>query len=87
MREAACCAGHAVRANYLGRRRGGRRRRDADDRELLDAVIRQWQATVARRTYLTGGQGSQHQDEAFGEDLDAAARPRLLRDLRRASRR
>ena len=28
----------------------------------------QWQATVARRTYITGGQGSQHQDEGLGED-------------------
>ncbi|GAA3339071.1 hypothetical protein GCM10020358_21470 [Amorphoplanes nipponensis] len=39
------------------------------DAELLAAVSRQWQATVARRTYLTGGMGARHQDEAFGEDF------------------
>ncbi len=34
------------------------------------ALDRQWDTTVARRTYVTGGQGSHHQDEAFGEDWE-----------------
>ncbi|WP_429653251.1 beta-L-arabinofuranosidase domain-containing protein, partial [Staphylococcus aureus] len=41
----------------------------ADD-ELVDAVVRQWERSVARRTYLTGGMGSRHQDEGFGEDWE-----------------
>lgn len=40
------------------------------DDELADAVRRQWQATVARRTYITGGMGSHHLDEAFGADYE-----------------
>jgi DUF1680 family protein len=42
---------------------------ETDDTELLAALRRQWDATIARRTYLTGGMGSRHQDEAFGEDF------------------
>ena len=36
---------------------------------LLATVIAQWEATIARRTYLTGGMGSHHTGEAFGEDF------------------
>ena len=32
-------------------------------------MIAQWEATIARRTYLTGGMGSHHTGEAFGEDF------------------
>lgn len=69
VREATVLRGHVVRANYLAAgaadvavERG--------DRELLDALRGQWERTVARRTYLTGGQGSHHQDEAFGRDFE-----------------
>ena len=31
---------------------------------------RQWRNTVARRTYITGGMGSHHHDEAFGADFE-----------------
>ena len=60
--------GHAVRATYLS---AGATdvAVETDDAELLAALRRQWDATVARRTYLTGGMGSRHQDEAFGEDF------------------
>ncbi len=34
------------------------------------AVSRQWEHAVARRTYLTGGMGAHHQDEAFGDDYE-----------------
>ena len=37
---------------------------------MLKALRRQWDRTVARRTYITGGQGSHHQDEAFGDDWE-----------------
>ena len=43
---------------------------DTGDAELLDALRRQWDRTIARRTYITGGQGSHHQDEAFGDDWE-----------------
>jgi DUF1680 family protein len=32
-------------------------------------VIEQWEATIARRTYLTGGMGSTHTGEAFSDDF------------------
>jgi DUF1680 family protein len=67
VRKATVLRGHAVRAGYLSAgavdvavERG--------DEELLDALATQWANTVARRTYVTGGQGSHHQDEAFGDD-------------------
>nr|WP_233160296.1 beta-L-arabinofuranosidase domain-containing protein [Pseudonocardia sp. MH-G8] len=41
---------------------------ETGDADLLAAVERQWDATIARRTYLTGGMGSHHQDESFGDD-------------------
>jgi uncharacterized protein len=43
---------------------------ESGDDELLDALQRQWAATVARRTYLTGGMGARHEGEAFGEDWE-----------------
>ena len=67
VREATVLRGHAVRANYLSAGAVDVAIETSDD-ELLTALERQWAATVARRTYVTGGQGSQHLDEAFGED-------------------
>ena len=40
------------------------------DAQLLAAIQRQWTRSVSRRTYLTGGMGSRHQDEGFGEDWE-----------------
>ena len=69
VREAPTVTGHAVRQLYL----------DAGavdvavetgDRVLLDAVIRRWTDRVATRTYLTGGLGSRHRDEAFGDPYE-----------------
>ena len=69
VREAPTVTGHAVRQLYL----------DAGavdvavetgDRALLDAVIRRWTDMVATRTYLTGGLGSRHRDEAFGDPYE-----------------
>ena len=72
VREAETWSGHAVRALYLaaGAVDVAAERGDGD---LLDAVARQWDAVVGRRTYLTGGMGSRHQDEGFGEDFELPA--------------
>ncbi|GIE54518.1 hypothetical protein Ani05nite_80520 [Amorphoplanes nipponensis] len=68
VRDADVLRGHAVRATYLAAGAVDVAV-ETGDAELLAAVSRQWQATVARRTYLTGGMGARHQDEAFGEDF------------------
>ncbi|KIH99544.1 hypothetical protein LP52_06565 [Streptomonospora alba] len=69
IREAAVWRGHAVRALYLAAGTADVAA-DTGDVGLLDAVQRQWARTVERRTYLTGGMGSRHQDEGFGEDWE-----------------
>ncbi|MFB7892827.1 glycoside hydrolase family 127 protein [Microbacterium sp. NPDC056044] len=72
VRDAEALRGHAVRANYLAAGAADVAVDTGDD-ELLEALRRQWDRTVARRTYVTGGQGSHHQDEAFGEDWELPA--------------
>ncbi|MGX9347154.1 glycoside hydrolase family 127 protein [Microbacterium sp. KNMS] len=69
IREADVLRGHAVRANYLS---SGALDVAVEtvDGELSSALVRQWDNTVARRTYITGGQGAHHQDEAFGADFE-----------------
>ncbi|ROQ39782.1 hypothetical protein EDF46_1414 [Frondihabitans sp. PhB188] len=67
VREATTLRGHAVRALYLA---SGALdvAVETGDQELAHAVEQQWRHTVATRTYVTGGMGSHHQDEAFGVD-------------------
>lgn len=72
VREAQALRGHAVRANYLAAGAADVAVDTGDD-DLLAALRRQWDRTVARRTYVTGGQGSHHEDEAFGEDWELPA--------------
>lgn len=72
IRDATVLRGHAVRALYLSAAAVDVAI-DTGDAELLAAIERQWTATVARRTYITGGMGSHHQDEAFGEDFELPA--------------
>jgi DUF1680 family protein len=69
VRDAEVLRGHAVRALYLA---AGALdvAVETGDRELADAVRRQWEETVRARTYVTGGMGSHHQDEAFGADFE-----------------
>ncbi|GAB3652502.1 glycoside hydrolase family 127 protein [Glycomyces tarimensis] len=69
VREAEVWRGHAVRALYLAAGAVDVAV-DTGDASLLEAVERQWSRTVERRTYLTGGMGSRHQDEGFGEDWE-----------------
>lgn len=68
VREATVLRGHAVRALYLAAGAVDVAVERGDD-ALLAAVVRQWEATVARRTYVTGGMGSHHRDESFGDDF------------------
>ncbi len=68
VRDATVFRGHAVRANYLAAGAVDVAVETQDD-ALLAAVAAQWERTQATRTYVTGGQGSHHQDEAFGEDF------------------
>jgi hypothetical protein len=69
VREAASVAGHAVRQLYL----------DCGvvdvavelgDQDLLASVQRRWADLMLTRTYLTGGMGSRHRDEAFGDPYE-----------------
>ncbi len=69
VREAAALRGHAVRALYLSAGAADVAV-ETEDAELLDTLQRQWVRTVERRTYITGGMGSRHQDEGFGDDWE-----------------
>jgi uncharacterized protein len=72
VRAATTLRGHAVRALYLA---SGALdvATETGDRALAAAVRQQWASTVARRMYITGGVGSHHQDEAFGDDFELPA--------------
>lgn len=69
VRDASVLRGHVVRALYLA---AGvvDLAVETDDRELFETVVRQWDATMARRTYITGGMGSRHLGESFGNDWE-----------------
>jgi DUF1680 family protein len=68
IREYLAFTGHAVRALYLAASAVDVAVETGDD-TLLKAIIGQWERTIARRTYLTGGMGSHHDGEKFGEDF------------------
>ena len=72
VRQATTLRGHAVRALYLA---AGALdvATETGDEELAAAVRAQWASGVARRTYITGGVGSHHQDEAYGDDFELPA--------------
>ena len=69
VRDAPTVTGHSVRQMYLdcGAVDVAVETRDAG---LLDAVVRRWDEMRATRTYLTGGVGSHHRDEAFGSPFE-----------------
>lgn len=69
VRQASVLRGHAVRALYLSAGAVDVAV-ETGDAELLGAVTDQLDATLATRTYLTGGMGSRHKDEAFGADFE-----------------
>ncbi|MQA12286.1 MAG: glycoside hydrolase family 127 protein [Pseudonocardiaceae bacterium] len=66
VRDATEVAGHAVRQLYL---LAGvvDVAVETGERELLDAAKRLWEDMAATKTYLTGGIGAHHTDEAFGD--------------------
>ena len=68
VREATVLRGHAVRALYLACGAVDVAV-ETGDTELLQIVAGQFDRTLARRTYLTGGMGSHHADESFGDDF------------------
>ncbi|MEV0595337.1 glycoside hydrolase family 127 protein [Nonomuraea cavernae] len=69
VRQAQVFRGHAVRALYLASGAVDVAVETGDE-ALLKAIEAQWERTVARRTHLTGGMGSRHADESFGEDYE-----------------
>jgi hypothetical protein len=69
IRDATVLRGHAVRALYLSAAAVDVAV-ETGDHDLLTSLETQWANTVEKRTYLTGGMGSHHQDEAFGEDFE-----------------
>ena len=69
VRDAPTVAGHAVRQLYLDCGAVDVAV-ETGDQGLLDAVIRRWRDMVATRSYLTGGLGSRHRDEAFGDPFE-----------------
>ncbi|WP_327000460.1 glycoside hydrolase family 127 protein [Dactylosporangium sp. NBC_01737] len=69
VRLAASVAGHAVRQMYLDCGAADVAAELGDD-ELLAAVLGRWHDLMRTRTYLTGGMGSRHRDEAFGDPYE-----------------
>lgn len=69
VREAPTVAGHAVRQLYLDSGAVDAAV-ETGDQALLDAVIARWTDMVATREYITGGLGSRHRDEAFGDPYE-----------------
>jgi DUF1680 family protein len=69
VRESVTEIGHVVRALYL---EAGVTdvAVETGDRELLDSSIRRWDDMLATKTYLTGGNGSRHVDEGFGDRFE-----------------
>lgn len=69
LRDARTAAGHAVRQLYL-LTGAADVYAETGDESLLDAVVRLWEDIVATKTYLTGGMGSHHTDESFGDPYE-----------------
>ncbi len=69
VREAPSVEGHSVRQLYL---LAGvvDLYVEAGDDTLLEAAVRLWHEMVATKTYLTGGVGAHHSDEAFGDPYE-----------------
>jgi DUF1680 family protein len=69
VRESVTEVGHAVRALYL---EAGVTDVAAEtgDGELLRSATGRWADMVAAKTYLTGGNGSRHADEGFGDRFE-----------------
>ena len=69
VRDARSIVGHAVRALYLAAGVTDLYAETGDD-ALLASMLRQWDDLASTKTYLTGGVGSRHYDEAFGDSYE-----------------
>jgi len=69
VRDATAVTGHAVRQLYLLSGATDVAVETGDD-ALLGAIQRLWDDAYGTKTYLTGGQGSRHRDEAFGDSYE-----------------
>jgi DUF1680 family protein len=69
VREAPSVEGHSVRQLYLLAGVADLYTEDGDE-SLRDAAERLWQEMVSTKTYLTGGIGTHHTDEAFGDPYE-----------------
>jgi hypothetical protein len=69
VRESAVEVGHVVRALYL---EAGVTdvAVELGERSLLESSVRRWDDMVAAKTYLTGGNGSRHATEGFGDRFE-----------------
>jgi DUF1680 family protein len=69
VREASEMTGHAVRALYLA---AGVTdiHLETGEAQLLSAMQAQWHDMAARKSYVTGGVGAHHADEAFGDPYE-----------------
>jgi DUF1680 family protein len=69
VRQATEVTGHAVRALYLA---AGVTDilLETGEAQLLHAMRAQWHDMVARKSYVTGGLGAHHSDEAFGDPYE-----------------
>ncbi|MES4902073.1 MULTISPECIES: beta-L-arabinofuranosidase domain-containing protein [unclassified Streptomyces] len=66
VRDATEVTGHAVRQLYL-LAGAADLAAETGDPELREALVRLWEDMAATKTYLTGGVGSRHDLEAFGD--------------------
>jgi DUF1680 family protein len=69
VREAVEATGHAVRQLYLAAGVTDLYL-ETGDRSLLGAMEALWLNAFEKKTYITGGQGSRHRDESFGDDYE-----------------
>lgn len=69
VRDTEFMRGHAVRALYLNTGATDLYL-ETGDPSLLNAMNKQWDDLVTRRIYITGGTGSRHRDEAFGDGYE-----------------
>jgi uncharacterized protein len=69
VREQTAIAGHAVRALYLAAGVTDLYLETGEER-LLDVMRAQWEDMTGGKTYLTGGLGAHHRDEAFGDPYE-----------------
>ncbi|MBI1298556.1 glycoside hydrolase family 127 protein [bacterium] len=66
VREQTTVEGHAVRQLYLTTGLADIYMETGEE-ALLDVLMQQWHNMVSRKLFITGGVGSQHSGEAFGE--------------------